>query len=973
LCIESLDQPYDESESETSSLMHMSNALVETSPVLRMEQDALRDAELSTGQLSMLLGCVADNIIEDERFSSLDLQVMRALLVLQRREPRLQSRALSWLRCEQLSSHDRQMLGGVPGRDDPEKMLADLGQIMNRVQGLALVVCIDQIEEIHNMDDSGQRFRRAMQTVCRLAERVPSSLFVVSCLEDLYSDLRRSLTRSTADRIEKADPTPVSLEARRSLDEIKTLVSQRLQFLYSELDVEFDDSDPAFPIPQAALAALANQRSRDVLLWCGEFRRRCVAAGRIVESDSEDMVAGDSGKPLNPEAGGHTAEPVVIGGGTAAESTAAETTTSGPAQGSVDVIQFEQLWNDFRAGWNEPAPDEDSRQCELLAWSIGRCGDELTTGHHFSTESDDWTIAVEVEAHDTSVELLLIGLCNKPPQGGGLTKQVTALQKIAGEHRIVVARSAEFPKTARSKIALQLGELVGRGGRKVLVEDSDWRLMGAFREFHDQSSSRIGFDDWLHSECPLTRLKSLRRILDLDRLKPRAVPSSKQGAPVEQTAEPVSDSSDVPKTQATSSVTSNALSGTEDSMEIGTSAGLSGTPVTLQPIDLKTHAAFLGGSGSGKTTLALCLIEQLLMRHVPVVLIDRKGDLGGYADPAFWTKAISGGQSDLRERLKAAADVWLYTPGHPEGNPLAIPLIPEGLHEMTSFEQRTLAQHASNALGSMMAMKRTGPDGPRMAVLDQAIRLVAEVTESKATLDQLIDFVAEPDPLLSSELGRLDQKLLKKLVDNLWTLRSTRGHLLEASGPVLSIDSMVQPRAGRVPLSVINTKFLTDNAGIEFWVSQFLMTLARWTSCHPSDELQLAVLFDEADMYLPAQRQPATKPLMEDLLKRARSAGISVLLATQSPGDLDYKCRDNIRTWFVGRVKEKTALDKLKPMLAECRTDISSKLPGQQTGEFHMLQDGVVTPFHARRSLLETRQLSEQETLDLAYDGRLTN
>jgi DNA helicase HerA-like ATPase len=150
------------------------------------------------------------------------------------------------------------------------------------------------------------------------------------------------------------------------------------------------------------------------------------------------------------------------------------------------------------------------------------------------------------------------------------------------------------------------------------------------------------------------------------------------------------------------------------------------------------------------------------------------------------------------------------------------------------------------------------------------------------------------------------------------------------------------------------------------WVSQFLMTLSRWTSQHPSDKLQLAVLFDEADMYLPAQRQPATKPLMEDLLKRARSAGVSVMLATQSPGDLDYKCRDNIKTWFVGRVKEKTALDKLKPMLSECQVDISSKLPVQQTGEFHMLQDGNVSPFRADQSLLKTRQLSEQETLKLA-------
>ena len=46
-------------------------------------------------------------------------------------------------------------------------------------------------------------------------------------------------------------------------------------------------------------------------------------------------------------------------------------------------------------------------------------------------------------------------------------------------------------------------------------------------------------------------------------------------------------------------------------------------------------------------------------------------------------------------------------------------------------------------------------------------------------------------------------------------------------------------------------------------------------------------MFDEADLYLPAQSKPATKAPMEGLLKRARAAGIGLMLATQSPGDLD--------------------------------------------------------------------------------------
>src|SRR5207253_10839242 len=136
-----------------------------------------------------------------------------------------------------------------------------------------------------------------------------------------------------------------------------------------------------------------------------------------------------------------------------------------------------------------------------------------------------------------------------------------------------------------------------------------------------------------------------------------------------------------------------------------------------------------------------------------------------------------------------------------------------------------------------------------------------------------------------------------------------------------------------------STKFLGTNQDVQFWVAQLLMTLGRWISRSPARDgaLQAVVLFDEADLYLPAVRQPATKEPMENLLKRARSAGLGLLLATQSPGDFDYKCRDNVRTWFVGRVKEAVAIQKLKPMFAESRIDPVGRRATQGAGRVHRL------------------------------------
>ena len=119
-------------------------------------------------------------------------------------------------------------------------------------------------------------------------------------------------------------------------------------------------------------------------------------------------------------------------------------------------------------------------------------------------------------------------------------------------------------------------------------------------------------------------------------------------------------------------------------------------------------------------------------------------------------------------------------------------------------------------------------------------------------------------------------------------------------------------REGRTRLSIIYTGFLGDNENILFWVSQFLSEALRFCQRNPNDELQAVVMFDEADLYIPANAKPATAEPLQSLLKRARSAGLGMMLATQSPGDLDYKSRDQITSWFIGRVREDTALRKLK-------------------------------------------------------------
>jgi hypothetical protein len=380
--------------------------------------------------------------------------------------------------------------------------------------------------------------------------------------------------------------------------------------------------------------------------------------------------------------------------------------------------------------------------------------------------------------------------------------------------------------------------------------------------------------------------------------------------------------------------------------------------------ELLRHAGILGGSGSGKTTLALNIIEQVLDAGVPVLVVDRKGDLSGYAGPPEGTAPAA------LEALRARLDVALFTPGNSKGRPLSIGILPPGIGELDDGEREQVCGVAALSLGSMLNYKQGAAD-QKVAILKQALALMAlRSTGQPARLSELIQLLTEQDPALLERIGAFNSKHVKQLCENLLSLEIMQGELLQAGGEALSAELLFgfgeHARPGATRLSIVSTKFLPDEKTALFWIAQLLTELSRFASRSPSSSLQALVFLDEADLYLPATSRPVTKQPMENLLKRARSAGIGIVLATQSPGDLDYKCRENVRNWFMGLIKERTALEKLKPLAAEASFDATSLLPKQKLGQFFMVTEKACVPFLAQRSLLETRQLSEQWILEHA-------
>ena len=223
-------------------------------------------------------------------------------------------------------------------------------------------------------------------------------------------------------------------------------------------------------------------------------------------------------------------------------------------------------------------------------------------------------------------------------------------------------------------------------------------------------------------------------------------------------------------------------------------------------------------------------------------------------------------------------------------------------------------------------------------------------------------------------VGVLDVRQFNVLAQDLQTLWLRRKGLLEGGAERLDMEYLLglgrharsgQDSAQRNQYAVPWRRGRRPVLGVAV-----LLEVTRWSGRHPCSELQAVLLFDEADVYLPAIKQPVTKAPMENLLRRARSAGLGLLLATQNPGDIDYKCRENIGSWLAGKITTQTALDKMKPLFGECRIDVAARLPGQRCGQFHLIQPPTVVGFAGRPSLMATDQLPEGRILELARARR---
>jgi len=422
------------------------------------------------------------------------------------------------------------------------------------------------------------------------------------------------------------------------------------------------------------------------------------------------------------------------------------------------------------------------------------------------------------------------------------------------------------------------------------------------------------------------------------------------------------------------------MSDSEPSLRLGSRRD-DGAPVLLPVRALLRHVIALGSSGSGKTVFCKVVVEEAVRAGVPVIAIDPQGDLASLAlgSPPDAELATQGGDVGIAHELRDKADVVVFTPASSKGVPLCADPVSTDLRRLPPDERAHAISRTASRIAALLGYDLdTDEGGGVLAVLDRCLTELIDSGRPADNLAAVMEYLAQLGDGIDRYARYLDPKRIRAAIRRAARLDVGARRMLFHDGIPIDIEVLLgrsgvgATAAGKTRVAVIYLNTLHAQEDKEFIVGAIADRLYSWMLHNPSPTPQALFYIDEVAPFIPPVRKPSCKEDLELVFKQARKYGVGCLIATQNPGDVDYKSLSQFGTWAIGRLATRQDLKKVEPALravAGASTEaVVDELPGLKPGNLV-----VVSPdhFEAPCALATRRLATVHETLDETIIERL--
>ena len=845
--------------------------------------------------------------------------VVRALIFLDSKESSENNFAYMWLQGQSVDDELRRDLKFLAASPRPVDVVRGLLWILSLAG--PTMIAVDQIDAIVSAQNRAEEAagsddveaRRASGLIEALAlglidlhDVKRRAMTVVSCLEVTWPILTARAIAPFAGRFQ-AQPVLAPVDQATAVAE---LIGERLAKAYATAN--FTPPYPTWPFLPKAIESAVGLRPREILTRSDEYRRACLAAGRVTECASlaegraSAAVAVASPSRLDPlfAQARRDADPVAFGKDEAAD--------------AKRLVQICELFLGHLALPDdvdgEVRPDADRRSPSLhatLAFVFHAAGDRQQRWC-FRWLAQDNAIAFQSRLKAAMT-------------ASGVD---TALKY----RHLLILRDAPPPSGPKTQALVD--QFLAAGGKFVALDEADRRAFLALIALADKNLPE--FEAWLQTRRPLfdtTLFKAAGLAPPAFLATPGGAKSSPPRADPSPRAAPTPAPPPAPPRPQTARPRAIAI-GVRSS---------GGAPVTLDASLLPRHIAILAGSGSGKTVLLRRIVEEAALIGIPAVVLDVNNDLSRLGEP--WPSRPDG-FSDLdvakAKAYRERAEVVVWTPGLSSGNPLSLRLLPDFSAIGTGNDAETRDERAQAVEMALATLDPLIGGSGRKAIINRGVladALQAFALAGGGSLDDLISRLAEFNPADSRISDAA--KVAGAIADQLIALIAANP-LMRASGPVLDPARLFSGPASKTRISVINLGALASEAAKQAFVNQLQMALFTWIKQNPSPTGRLYAL-DEAQNFAPSQIGATCKRSALALVAQARKYGLGMIFATQQPKGIDNSIISNCTTHLYGRISSPTAIEAVREMVA-AKGGSADDIGRLSRGEFYFSTEGSPRP-----------------------------